>query len=153
MSAAHARVETGRRRPVDREVPRHGRRGVDGPPAPGDNAGVELPERHPAVGERQGVLRPMLPEPWLREAEHLRHLGEEKVVERRLEDPADVEDHRLDARAGGRRRAHANAGMTCLATRSICRGSSLTGPSTMYSIPADTRSAMRALIRSTEPTM
>src|SRR5439155_21911925 len=46
-----------------------------------------------------------------------------------------------------------NADMTRLASRSICLGSSVTGPSTMYFSPAPTRSWMRALMRSTDPTM
>jgi len=44
-------------------------------------------------------------------------------------------------------------GITRLASRSICFGSSDTGPRTRYSSPAPTRSAMRALIRSMLPAM
>src|SRR5262249_6328693 len=48
---------------------------------------------------------------------------------------------------------HLKCGITFLAIRSIWVGSSMTGPSTRYSRPAFTRSSMRALMWSMEPTM
>ena len=56
---------------------------------------------------------------------------------------------RFDMPASGRQ---AKAGITRLAMRSIWPGSSVTPPSTRYWSPAATRSAIRALIRSIEPT-
>src|SRR5262249_39047377 len=98
------------------------------------------------------VLGSMAPEVLGRDVKHRRERGHQDVVERRLHDPPDVEDDRPDGVAI-REAGHANAGMTCFAMRSNCLGSSVTGPSAMYSSPADTRSAIRALMRSMEPTM
>ena len=54
---------------------------------------------------------------------------------------------------GPRGAGYAKPRTTCLAMRSIWRGSSVTGPSTRYLRPASIRSWIRALIRSMEPTM
>ena len=115
----------------------------------------EEPRVLPAADLRADVLpaHRLGGQPRERQAKRGRQLRDEDVVEGRLEDSPDVEDDRLDRPASGRRHPQANAGMTCLAIRSICFGSSVTGPSTRYSSPAEARSAIRALIRSTEPTM